>query len=140
MAAIYQWFEGLVEVQIWTTTLYPLEAAEGILFSTDLDIGQFQLLPNDTAQYTSTFLDADKELILLSTGPHDDTAQYASTFLDADKELILLSTGPHDDFGQYASAFLDADKESKLVTIYSPDQGLIMDIDLDTANCSMDAV
>jgi hypothetical protein len=26
------------------------------------------------------------------------------------------------------------------VTIYSPDQGLIMDIDLDTANCSMDAV
>jgi hypothetical protein len=115
MAAIYQWFEGLVEVQIWTTTLYPLEAAEGILFSTDLDIGQFQLLPNDTAQYTSTFLDADKE-------------------------LILLSTGPHDDFGQYASAFLDADKESKLVTIYSPDQGLIMDIDLDTANCSMDAV
>jgi hypothetical protein len=111
MAAIYQWFVG--DIEVLTTTLYPIEVQEGLNFTIDLDYGNMRNVDNDDYIFAGGgFEDAYSTPILL-TGPE-----------------------PNDDYIM-SYGFDDAYPEDKLVIAYTPDQGLIFTVDLDSANCSM---
>jgi hypothetical protein len=140
MAAIYQWFEGIVEVQIWTTTLYPLETADALKFDVDINVASLDAIESEYIELGMTLLSMDVVPTLISGSMDDDYLELGMTLISLDVELILITGSMDEDFLELGMTLVDMDVIPKLITIYSPDQGLIMDVDLDTANCSLDAV
>jgi hypothetical protein len=135
MAAIYQWFIGVEETV--TTTLYPVELSEGLSFAVDLDYGDMRNIDNDDYILSYGFEDAYSVEILL-TGPEPEDDYIMSYGFDDAYFVVILLTGPepNDDYIM-SYGFDDAYPEDKLVIAYTPDQGLIFTVDLDSANCSM---
>ena len=140
MAAIYQWFEGVIEVQIWTTTLYPIEAEEGIKFDISVSGIAFDTIDNDSIEHTMSLISIDKFLALLEAPEQNDSIEHTVSLIDMDKYVALVEAPEQDDSIEQVVTLIDIVKESKLITIYSPDHGLLFDIDLNSSNCSMDSV
>jgi len=140
MAAIYQWFDGVIEVQIWTTTPYPIEVIEGIEITCDLVSGYLTPIPGDLIDLGGTFLGGAIVQILLSYGPDDDSIDLGGTFLGGSIVQILLSYGPDDDLIDIAGTFLGGVLEEKLVTALAPDEGIEVTCDLIPGSCSMTPV
>ena len=135
MAAIYMWFE--TDVQIWTTTLYPIEAVEGIMFTADLSYGDMHSIDEDSFTFNYGFDDAFVTPILLDGPTPEDDYNWEYGFDDAFVDDILLAGPvPEDDYN-FSYGFDDAFIEDLLITAYYPDQGIIMSIDLNSSGCSM---
>ena len=112
MAAIYQWFVSGVEIQILTTTLYPLEEIEGVKFTVDYSFGYLRAIPVDSATTYSNFVSGDIRAIRIEqTVPGDEATTYSN--------------------------FISGDIRPKLITVYSPDNGMEFAVDLFPANCHM---
>ncbi len=112
MAAIYQWEVAGIVYTLYTTTLYPIEAVEALVFTIDLDSGSMVEIATDEIALGMSLIAATLISILLEVPEQEDK-------IDLGISLIAATL------------------ESKLITTYHPDQGLIMTIDLDDANCSM---
>lgn len=138
MAAIYQWFNS-AEIT-FTTTLYPIEAQDGLSFDFDVDLASFSDTVGDEINYGMAFIDATMEQVLLTTGPHDDEINYGFALVDVTMEQLLIETGPHDDQINYGMAFVTAQMEAVLIRGWMPTEGLNFAFDLDTANCSLTSV
>jgi hypothetical protein len=135
MAAIYQWF--VADVQVWTTTLYPVEAVEGLKFSIDVKGGLMWTPPEEDYAFSYGFDGAAHQQILL-TGPiEEDDYGFACGFVSAGHTAILLVGPTEEDDYAFSYGFSDAEIINKLITTYMPEQGLIFTIDVDSANCSM---
>jgi hypothetical protein len=134
MAAIYQWFP--TSEVTYTTTLYPIEAKDGMNFAFDIDIGGLTDVAVDPARYNPDFMGAWKAEVLFDTSLDED-AQYAAHITGIGKGLSLEEAGPFDEEGEYAAHFIDAFKEHKLIRGWMPDEGMDFAFDLDTANCSL---
>jgi hypothetical protein len=85
-----------------------------------------------------TFQDMNVSPILITLGPEEDELKLGMVFSDMNVTEILVRTDPEEDYMNLGMVFVDMDVIPKLITTYSPDQGLIMSVDLDTANCSLD--
>ncbi len=129
------WYE--TDVQIWTTTLYPLEAVEGLAMSIDLKYGDMKSIDEDTFNFNYGFDDAFVTPILL-TGPTPvDAYNFNYGFDDAFIDDILLAGPVPVDTYNFSYGFDDAFIQDLLITAYMPEQGIIMSIDLNAINCSM---
>ena len=131
MAAIYQWHFTGVEI-VFTTTLYPLEAADAIDLSITLDSFSMHSIPQDAMDFGLSFVSGTLEQILIATGPYDDAMDFNLSFVSGLLEQILLTTGPYDDAMDFNLSFISGLLEDKLVRIYAPDEALEMSIVLDS--------
>lgn len=140
MAAIYQWFEGTVVYQTWTTTLYPIEAVEKLAFTIDMDGGSMTPIDEDEMDVGVAFLSGVKIQTLLTAPEQEDEMDVGIAFLSGTKAVTLITAPTQEDEMDVGVAFLSGSKELKLVTTYCPDEKLTFTIDVDTANCSMTPV
>lgn len=140
MAAIYQWFDGLIEVQIWTTTPYPIEVIEGIEIACDLAECYLTPISGEAADFNGTFLSGSLTQILISYGPNDEAADLNGTFLSGSLYQVLISYGPNDEAADFSGTFLSGVLDEKLVTAYAPDEGIEVACDLIPGSCSMTPV
>jgi hypothetical protein len=135
MAAIYQWFIG--EVQVWTTTLYPVEAVEGIKFSIDVKDGLMWTPPEESWEFSYGFEDAFHTPILLTGETPEEDWEFSYGFDGVSFQAILLVGETPEEDWEFSYGFEDAEIINKLITTYMPDQGIIFSIDVDSTNCSM---
>ena len=93
MAAIYQWFEGVIEIQIWTTTLYPIEASEGIIFGVSVDSVVIRDIFEDEIEFTGAqFISGSKQVILLSMPEKQDEIEFTGPqFISGSIAQILIT-------------------------------------------------
>lgn len=141
MAAIYQWSES--DVQELTTTLYPLEAVEELVFTADLDAAFMVTVPGDAADiHSAEVISVSKLSILLDLPLEEDSIDiHATTVVSVSKLQILIDLPLQEDaMDIYTTSVIDVTKAMVLVTAYSPDHGLVFTADVDTANCSMTPV
>mgnify|MGYP000058708441 CR=1 FL=1 len=140
MAAIYQWFEGGILYQTWTTTLYPIEAIEALQISFDLSDGSMRPVLNEHIDVSVEFISGSKIQTLLTTGPYEEAVDVGVEFISGTKEVTLLTTGPYEEAVDVGVEFISGTKVSKLVVAFAPDEELQIDFDLDPSNCSMTPV
>lgn len=139
MAAIYQWFKS-GEYMVLTTTLYPIEASEALVFSIDISAGSMDTIKDDAMKQGMTLLAGTLVLGLLDAPERNDGIITKLEVLEGTLNIILLDAPEQDDAMDHSLELLSGTLEEKLVTTYSPPQGLIMDINLDAPNCSMTPV
>ena len=139
--AYFMWGAGTSEQsEILTTTLYPLEEIDGIEFTVDLLAGAMRAIPNDDAAHHSVFIGGDiRQIRLEQTVPGDDAAHH-SVFVGGDIRQIRLEQTVPGDQASHHSVFIGGDIRPKLITIYAPDDGIEMTVDLFPANCHMTPV
>lgn len=140
MAAIYQWFEGVIAYQTLTTTLYPIEASEGITFDVDVNTASMQTINFDEVEHSFDLVSVDRQTILLSTSEGPDEVEHSFDVFSVVRQTILINTTEGPDEVEHSFDLVSVTRQDLLVTCYSPDHGLLMDIDLDSANCSLDPV
>lgn len=140
MAAIYQWFIGDITYELYTTTLYPLEATEGLTFTIDIDLGEMHEISSDSMDQTMSLVSMVKVDGLLLAPEQDDELDQVMTVVSIDKYIGLLLAPEQNDQLDQVMTLLSMTLDQKLITAYSPDEGIELDIDLDSSNCSMDAV
>ena len=138
MAAIYQWFVG--DVQILTTTIYPIEAEESLQTSVSFDAGYAGPIQFEKMDYGMTLLSMDVFPILIELPEEEDKMDYGMTLLSMDVFEVLINIPAQEDKMDYGMTLLDMDVIPRLITIYSPDEELKSTIYLDSANCSMTPV
>ena len=142
---VYMQYGGGEELQILTTTIYPLEASEALQLSIALsDESYLQPIPEDAVDMDPAFFGATMFDVLISTGPFDDAVDLNvnidDSFQGATMTQVLISTGPFDDAVDLDHAFFGAIMEDKLVKVYAPDEALQLSIALDAAACSLTPV
>ena len=135
MAAIYQWFEG--GDVVYTTTLYPIEEREGVNFNISLLDAYYLPAEVDEYNFTCEFLSAGTLQVLLD-GSAEDEYNFTVSFEEANITQILLDSAAEDEYA-FTCEFLGGGLQIIVIVItgYSPDQGLILGIDLDTANTTL---
>jgi hypothetical protein len=138
---VYLFYGPPFQVQEFTTTLYPAEATDAISFSADLGSANLRNIPSDEAATTDfSIVSVFRNTILLSTNEGPDEAEHSFDLVSVDRQTILLSTNEGPDEAEHSWSLISVVREDLLVTAYSPDHGLIMSVDLDAANCSLDSV
>lgn len=128
------------DIQEFSTTLYPIESIEGIAFGIGLDFGLTQNVPEDTYSFSYGFDGGSITQILLDGPTPDDTWSFSYGFDGGFITQILLDGPTPDDSYSFSYGFDGGEIQDLLVTTYSPDHGLLMAIDLDAANTSLDPV
>lgn len=128
------------DIQEFTTTLYPIEASEGIAFDIDLNVGWMQPFEESQAEFTHQFIGVDRYNILINFEEGPDEIDFTHQFVDVVRQQILINFEEGPDEAEFTHEFISVVREDLLVTCYSPDHGLLMAIDLDSANCSLDPV
>lgn len=138
MAAIYMWFEE--EVQVFTTTLYPVEVIDSLQLSADLYGGSLSLIPAEAHQNSGNLVSMSLPIILISTNGPDEQHQNSGDLVSVTLPIILLSTdGPdeaHDNSGDLVSVSMPL----KLVIVDTPDEKLQFTCDINPSSCSMTPV
>lgn len=138
MAAIYMWFDG-VDVT-YTTTLYPLEAWEAVVFTVDIASGAMREIPRDTFLTHAEFISGTITQIRYEQNIPEDTYLTHAGFISGTITQIRFEQNiPEDTYLTHAE-FIGGIITPKLITIYKPPDGTEFYIDLDYNNCSMDAV
>jgi hypothetical protein len=138
MAAIYQWF--IQDLEVLTTTLYPVEVIDAVQISADIVTGRMQPILQDSADSTGDFLGANIETLLINFDGGDDAADTTGDFLSANIEVLLINFDGGDDAADTTGDFLSANIASKLVTVDTPDEKLQLDCDVNPSGCSLDSV
>ena len=138
MAAIYMWFQR--DVQVLTTTLYPLEVVDAVQFSFDIEDASMSLIPQDELGYSADLLGVTLTEILLTYGPLQDQVYYGADLLAVSLNTILLTHGPVNDELFISSDLLDVNLISLLVTVDTPDEKLQLDFDINATGWHMTPV
>lgn len=138
MAAIYQWFQR--DVQVLTTTLYPLEVVDAVQFSFNLVSGSLQPVPQDSIYVSGNVIAASLNQILLSYGTPEDNLDISANVIYAHLNQILLSYGTPEDELDVSWALIEVLLISLLVTVDTPDEKLQLDFDVNTSGWFMTPV
>lgn len=138
MAAIYMWFEK--DVQIWTTTLYPIELDDNLQLGVTIGECSMTPPPSDEVDTTWSVLDITVDTILLTAPPVDDDVDVAWEIQAVEVKTILLAAPPIDDDVDVSWVLQDIELINKLVTVDTPDEELKLGISIDPSGCSMTAV
>jgi hypothetical protein len=136
---------GLVEqqdppqnnLQILTTTPYPIIADDGVSFAVDLAEGSMSAVPEEFAAQEAVPLGGAMVQILTTyVGPTEEADMIAVPTGGVMNQILTTYTGPTES-GDQISEPISGALVSKLVTVESPDQQVEFIVDLDTASCSM---
>ena len=131
MAAIYMWFNPGEEVTL-TTTLYPVEAADGLNHSISF-VGFGMSAPHDeTMDMAIGFVSGLLEALLLEYGPDDEALDMSIGFVSGLLEDILIEYGPDDEAMDMSIGFVSGLLDQLLVETYAPDEALEMSIALNS--------
>ena len=122
MAAIYQWFE--TDIQYLTTTLYPVEAIDGMSLSLEPIEGSMRLVPDEHLKMSASFISGDLVQVYQVTGPYDEQLEMSATFISGDLVQVYLSTGPYDEQLEMSATFISGDLQRGLIYATMPDDGL----------------
>lgn len=128
------------DIQEFTTTLYPVEASEGIVFNTDVDVISLDEISTDEMDFETQFVSGQLIETLLTAPEQNDEIDFETQFVSGQLIETLLTAPEQNDEMDFETQYISGDLVERLVTTYSPDHGLLMDIDLDSANCSLDPV
>ena len=115
---------GGVELQILTTTLYPIEQTEGLEFGINLKDGWLLNWPNDDLDTTFSVVDGNMQEILLNYGPDNDDLDTTFSVVDGNLQIVLLNYGPDNDDLDTTFSVIDGNLNPKLVVVDTPDEGL----------------
>ena len=115
---------GGVELQILTTTLYPIEQTEGLEFGINLQDGWLLNWPNDDLDTTFSVVDGNMQEILLNYGPDNDDLDTTFSVVDGNLQIVLLNYGPDNDDLDTTFSVIDGNLYPKLVVVDTPDEGL----------------
>ena len=138
MAAIYMWFEH--ELQIWTTTLYPIEVNDSLQFACNLTYGEMRIVQVEEIDLSSDLLAITIEAILLDYGPDDVPFDLSSDLLSITIEQILFTYGPDDVAFDQSSDLLSITIQDKLVIADTPDERLQLGCNVNPSGCSLTPV
>lgn len=139
MAAIYQWF--VQNVQVLTTTLYPIEVLDAIQMSCQLGPGPaLRSVPTDDFDTSTSFISMGIKQLLKTTGPYDNEYDSTTSFVSMEIRQLLKITGPYDDIYDSITTMVSVSLSEVLVTIDTPDEALEFAFELETINCSMTPV
>lgn len=127
-------------LQVVTTTPYPIEAVEGAEFSVDLHSGIMQPIVQDQFTHEGDIDDWTLTDIRIESGPHDDSFTHTGDIEDWILTDILITTGPHDDDFKHEGDLIAWVMEDKLVTATAPPEGAEFLIACDESNCTMTPV
>ena len=141
MAAIYMWPED--KYLLLTTTLYPIDVTDVLVFGVSVTEGALDLLPN--SDFKSTFGLEDSTLIQLrwfyTDGPYD--SDFLSTFDLQDGTLIqlrwFLTDGPYDSYFLSTFDLQDGSLINKLVAVDTPDEKIQLALKIE-ASSTMDLI
>lgn len=141
MAAIYQWFVGH-EIVV-TTTPYPVDVQEAIVFGVTLSAGNMSLLPREYLKANPDVISAShyQNRWFYEDGPYDDSLQANPDVISANhyQGRWFYEDGPYDDSLQANPDVVSAQLLNKLVEADTPDEMLQLNCTI-SATCSMDLV
>ena len=141
MAAIFMW--RVNEVEVLTTTLYPLDVNDGLEISTSFSFGSMPEIPSDAAETTYSLLNGTYTQLrwFFTDGPYEDSAENLYSLLDGTYTQLrwFHVDGPYDDSAENLYSLLDGTHIRKRVEADSPDEKL--DISATIRNtCTMELV
>jgi hypothetical protein len=123
MAAIYMWFSP-EDLEILTTTLYPIEVIDKIEFGVSLIGGSMTPVPLEAYEGYVLALGGDISTVKQSTGPHDEAYESFVAALGGSITNMLITDGPYDEaYDSYVLA-LDGLITEALVKTFMPDDGI----------------
>ena len=132
MAAIYQWLEDGVVYTVLTTTLYPVEASDGVSFGVTLGAGILRQIPYTTYSITTTPLDSEMTTILVDLTVPDTEYSITTTPLNSEMITILNDRTPNPTEYSITTTPLDGVMDTQLVTVQAPPRGAEFSIRMGT--------
>ena len=129
MAAIYMWFNPGEEVT-FTTTLYPLEAADALNLSVTLVSWTMQEPTDESMDMSVGFVSGQLNTLLLDYGPEDEAMDINVGFVSGQLNILLLEYGPDDEAMDISVGFVSGILNDLLVETYAPDEALEFSIAL----------
>ena len=138
MAAIYQWFVD-TDV-IVTTTLYPVEAQDALVFDIDLSGSSMTEMNRDKLDIGQTFLTITRTDVLITGTADPDSLDMGQTFLTITRTDVLIDATADPDSLDIGQTFLDISRSDILIRAQHPENGVYMTIGLDEAGTSLDPV
>jgi hypothetical protein len=137
---VYMQWGQPAQLQILTTTPYPVVTREGLRLGGDLDSGAMRPIPQDAMDLGIVTGNGTLIQILIDGGTFDDAMDLGVVSGNGTLVQILLSIGPYDDAMDLGVSAGNGNLVSKLVQGYHPDQGLRLGGNLDPGLCSMTPV
>jgi hypothetical protein len=138
MAAIYMWFES--ELQVFTTTLYPVEVADSMQLSADISAGSLTPVPYESLDLSGDIASAAMPVILISYGPDNESHDISGDLTSVTLYPILITYGPDNEDHDNSGDLVSVTKPLKLVTVDTPDEKLQLTVDVYPSACSMTVV
>jgi hypothetical protein len=123
MAAIYQWFTP-EDLEILTTTLYPIEVFEKIQFGASLVFGSMVAVPLEAYSFGVIALGGNITPVLVTTPLHDEAYDFIVHPLGGNIAKILLTTPTEDDAYSFGVIPLGGNITESLVKVHMPDEGV----------------
>jgi hypothetical protein len=135
MAAIYQWFDTTIYV---TTTLYPVEAFDGIDISVTIDSGSMTALPGEGIDVAHDLISGTYTQLrwFYTDGPYTDG-------LDVTHDLVagtytqlrwFYTDGPYNEGIDVTHDLVAGSYDQVLIEADSPDEGLDLSIAIETSS------
>ena len=143
MAAIYMWPPKPGTTIVLTTTLYPVEVVDAIVFGVSINAGFMALLPASDMTFSMGTADGlfVQERWFTSDGPYDSDMAFSMGTDDGlfVQERWFFSDGPYDSDMAFSMGTDDGLFENKLVIADTPDEKLQLSIAIDDT-CTMDLI
>jgi hypothetical protein len=137
---VYLFYGNPFQVQEFTTTLYPVEATDAIAFDADLDVAYMVEYPEDNILQSGSLISGSIYPALISAPEQTDNILQSGSIISGSIYVGLITAPEQSGNVLQSGSLISASIQSLLVTAYDPDHGLIMSIDLDAANCSLDLI
>lgn len=128
MAAIYMWMQR--DLQVFTTTLYPLEVIDAVQFQFDISSASMSPIPQDSLTLSANLIAVTLNQILLSYGPGQDELDISANLIGVILNQILLSYGPGEDELDISADLIEVELLQILVTADTPDEKLQLAFDI----------
>jgi len=142
MAAIYMWNDDVATI-ILTTTLYPVEVVDAIVFGVTINAGFMGLLPASDMANNYGFISGSyiQKKWFYSDGPYDSDMANDYGFVSGNYEQKkwFYTDGPYDSDMANNYGFIDGSYVNKLVIADTPDEKLQLSLSINTT-CSMDLI
>jgi hypothetical protein len=122
MAAIYQWF--VEDLQILTTTLYPIEVFEKLQFGISLVSGNMTAVPLEDFIFDILPLGGNIESVLYTTPLHDEAFEFDILPISGTIQKILYQTPMHDEAFEFDILAVQGNIREALVPALMPDEGM----------------
>ena len=134
---VYKQWQSPAVTQTLTTTLYPVEAYDGLKFGVSIGAASMSKIPIESNTVSFEALSGTLQQILKDGGDYFESNTV--TFEGLDGTLVTLFKSVPSKFESNTVTFesLDGTLESKLVTAYTNPEGLLFGAGLNAAQCTM---